>query len=199
MTIHLFRVVLALSVALLSARAEAQSAPGGAASVDYVLQPSDLIRIQIFQEPDLDREVRITQEYTVNLPLIGNIDLRHKTLRQTEELVRSLYDRDFLVNPQVTVSVLEYAERTVQVLGAVNKSGPVVFPPEQKMGIVEAIARAGGHSRLADLKRVRLSRTNAEGRTENFTINVDDLMRGTSGEPWLLQRGDVVFVPERLL
>lgn len=200
MTNHLFRVVLAWSLALLALRAMAQeSSQSASSSVDYVLQPSDLIRIQIFQEPDLDREVRITQEYTINLPLIGNIDLRDKTLRDTEEIVRSLYDRDFLVNPQVTISVLEYAERTVQVVGAVNKSGPVVFPPEQKMGIVEAIARAGGHSRIADLKRVRLSRTTADGRTENFTINVDDLMKGASGELWLLRRGDVVFVPERLL
>lgn len=199
MTIHLFRVVLAFSSVLSPLMASAQDGATPSPSVDYVLQPSDLIRIQIFQEPDLDREVRITQEYTVNLPLIGNIDLRDKTLRQTEELVRTLYDRDYLVNPQITISVLEYAERTVQVVGAVNKPGAVVFPSEQKMGLVEAIARAGGHSRLADLKRVRLSRTSADGRTENFTINVDDLMKGTSGEPWLLQRGDVVFVPERLL
>ena len=83
--------------------------------------------------------------------------------------------------------------------GAVNQPGAVVFPPEQKMGLVEAIARAGGQSRIADLKRVRLTRTSAEGKTENFTINVDDLMKGASGEQWLLLKGDVIFVPERLL
>lgn len=67
------------------------------------------------------------------------------------------------------------------------------------MGLVEAIARAGGQNRLADLKRVRLTRTSAEGKTENFTVNVDDLMKGVSGEQWLLLKGDVVFVPERIL
>jgi polysaccharide export outer membrane protein len=87
----------------------------------------------------------------------------------------------------------------VQVVGAVNQPGAVVFPPEQKMGLVEAIARAGGQNRIADLKRVRLTRTSAEGKTENFTINVDDLMKGVSGEQWLLLKGDVVFVPERIL
>jgi polysaccharide export outer membrane protein len=95
--------------------------------------------------------------------------------------------------------VLEYSESTVQVVGAVNKPGQVLFPPEQKLTLVEAIARAGGHSRLADLRKVRLTRTSAEGKTENFTVNVDDLVKGASGEQWLLLKGDVIFVPERLL
>jgi polysaccharide export outer membrane protein len=167
-------------------------------ATDYVLQPSDLIRVLIFQEPDLLREVRITQEYTITLPLIGTIDLRDKTVRQTEEIIRSLYDKDYLVNPQVNLTVLEYTQRTVQVVGAVNNPGSVVFPPEQKMGLVEAIARAGGQSRIADLKRVQLTRTGGEGKTENFIINVADLMKGASGEPWLLRKGDVILVPEKL-
>jgi polysaccharide biosynthesis/export protein len=168
-------------------------------TTDYILQPSDLIRVVIFQEPDLLREVRITQEYTITLPLVGTIDVRNKTVRQVEEVIRSLYDKDFLVNPQINLTVLEYTQRTVQVVGAVNQPGAVVFPAEQKMGLVEAIARAGGHSRIADLKRIRLTRTSPEGKTENFTINVDDLMKGVSGEQWLLLKGDVIFVPERLL
>ena len=164
-------------------------APVAAAGpTDYVLQPSDLIRVLIFQEPDLLREVRITQEYTITLPLIGTIDLRGRTVRQAEEIIRSLYDRDYLVNPQVNLTVLEYTQRTVQVVGAVNSPGAVVFPPEQKMGLVEAIARAGGQSRIADLKRVQLTRTSAEGKTETFTINVVDLMKGASGEQWLRRR-----------
>jgi polysaccharide biosynthesis/export protein len=169
------------------------------AATDYVLQPSDLIRVVIFQEADLEREVRITQEHTITLPLIGTVDVKARTVRQVEEIIRDLYDKDYLVNPQVNLTVMAYAESTVQVVGSVNKPGQVLFPPEQKLTLVEAIARAGGHSRIADLRKVRLTRTTADGRTENFTVNVDDLMKGVSGEPWLLIKGDVIFVPERLL
>jgi polysaccharide export outer membrane protein len=179
--------------------AETPPPPPAAEATDYVMQPSDLIRVLIFQEPDLLREVRITQEYTITLPLIGTIDLRGRTVRQAEEIIRSLYDKDYLVNPQVNLTVLEYTQRTVQVVGAVNQPGAVVFPPEQKMGLIEAIARAGGQSRIADLKRVRLTRTNAEGKAENQIINVDDMMKGNSNEQYLLLKGDVIFVPERLL
>jgi polysaccharide biosynthesis/export protein len=196
-----FRLLPLLSLGLLAplSGAETPPTPPAAESTDYVMQPSDLIRVLIFQQPDLLREVRITQEYTITLPLIGTIDLRGRTVRQAEEIIRGLYDKDYLVNPQVNLTVLEYTQRTVQVVGAVNQPGAVVFPPEQKMGLIEAIARAGGQSRIADLKRVRLTRTNAEGKAENQIITVDDMMKGNSNEQYLLQKGDVIFVPERLL
>lgn len=173
--------------------------PPATSNVDYVLQPLDLLRIVVFQEPDLERQVRISQEYTINLPLIGSVDLAGKSVRQAEEVIRARYDADFLKNPQITITVIEYTARTVQVLGAVNSPGAIAFTPEQQMGIMEAIARAGGQARIADLKRVRLTRPSAEGKSENFTINVDEIMKGSSSDKWLLQKGDVIFVPERIL
>jgi polysaccharide export outer membrane protein len=200
----LFRIkclmVLLASAALLGGgvRAQEQDQPA-AESTDYVMQPSDLIRVMVFQEPDLMREVRITQEYTITLPLIGTIDLRNKTVRQAEEIIRSLYDKDYLVNPQINLTVLEYTQRTVKVLGAVNQPGAIVFPPEQKMGLLEAIARAGGFSRIAERRKVRLSRTLVDGKSENYVINTDEMIQGASAQQWLLTKGDVIFVPERIL
>ncbi len=189
---------LLLLVSLGLAHASTQESKPSA-SIDYVLQPLDLIRILVFQEPDLERQVRISQEYTINLPLIGQVDLTGRSVRQAEELIRQLYDRDFLRNPQITITVIEYTPRTVQVLGAVNQPGSIAFTPEQQMGLVEAIARAGGQARIADLKRVRLSRAKPDGTTDTVTINVDDIMKGVSNDRWLLQKGDVIFVPERIL
>lgn len=188
-----------LGLAMSAQESPAEQVPPAAESTDYVLQPSDLIRVMVFQEPDLMREVRITQEYTITLPLIGTIDLRGKTVRQAEEIIRSLYDKDYLVNPQINLTVLEYTQRTVKVLGAVNQPGAIVFPPEQKMGLLEAIARAGGFSRIAERRKVRLSRTLDDGKSENYIINTDEMIQGASAEQWLLTKGDVIFVPERIL
>ena len=193
------RLLALLGFALLCAGGQAEDQPPAATSTDYVMQPSDLIRVMVFQEPDLMREVRITQEYTITLPLIGTIDLRNKTVRQAEEIIRSLYDKDYLVNPQINLTVLEYTQRTVKVLGAVNQPGAIVFPPEQKMGLLEAIARAGGFSRIAERRKVRLSRTLEDGKSENYIINTDEMIQGASAEQWLLTKGDVIFVPERIL
>jgi len=167
--------------------------------VDYVLQPGDLLRVEVFQEEDLVKEVRISQEFTITLPLIGTLNLRGKTLRQTMELVRGLYDKDYLVNPQVNIAVKEYTKRTVDVQGQVGKPGAVEFPPEEGLTLYQAIARAGGFTRLADRKRVILTRKTAEGESETFTINVNEIIEGVKKEEWRLQKDDSIFVPERIL
>ena len=179
--------------------ADNKSAAKVEAPANYVLQPSDVIKVQVFQEDDLTREVRLSQESTVSLPMIGTINLKGKTLAEAQEMIRSLYDRDFLVNPQVTVFIFEYSKRNVNVLGSVNTPGVVVFPQETGLNLVEAIARAGGFSRLADKKRVKLTRVVANGNTENFTINVDEIMQGSATESWPLIKDDVIWVPERIL
>ena len=157
------------------------------------------MNVQVFQEENLKRDVRVSQEYSITLPLIGKVDLKGKSLRQAEELIRDLYNRDYLVNPQVNVVVIEYAKRTVNVIGQVNQPGAVLFPQEQGLTLLDAISRAGGFSRLANRSQVKLTRTNADGKTETYIINVDDLIKGSSSNSWPLLVNDIVFVPERIL
>lgn len=182
-----------------SAAAATDAAASSRQESDYLLQPSDLLQFQVFQEPDLLREVRISQEYTMTLPLIGTVDVKGKTLRQAEELVRSLYDKDFLVNPQVTIVVKEYSKRTVDVQGQVGQPGAVEFPQEKGLTLIQAITRAGGFTRLADKRRVMLTRHKVDGGTETLTINVTEIIDGTSKQAWPLQKDDSIFVPERIL
>ena len=182
-----------------SASKTAASTKSDGAKPDYILQPSDLIRIQIFQEDDLNREVRISQEYTVKLPLVDTVDLKDKTARQAEEHIRELYGRDFLAKPQVNLFVLEYAPRRVFVAGSVATPGVVLFQQEQGLTLIDAISRAGSFNRLADKKRVTLKRTKPDGSTETFTINVDDVMKGDTNQTWPLQPNDVITIPEKIL
>lgn len=168
-------------------------------SDDYILQPLDLLQIRVFQEPDMDREVRISRESTVMLPLIGLVDLGDLTIRQAEDRVTFLYDRDYLVNPQINITVLEYARRTVNVLGSVANPGEIEFPREEGLSLMEAISRAGGFTRLGDRRKVRLTRRESTGDVINFVVNTDDIIEGDSAEKWPLQTGDLIFVPERIL
>lgn len=190
----------ALIVAFAPAAAHAQAAPAAtppSATTDYMLRPSDILQIKVFQEEDLTREVSVSQEYTVSLPLIGTVDLRKKSVRQAEELIRQLYDRDYLVNPQVTVIVLKYAERAVNVIGMVNAPQAVPFPPERGLTLLEAVARAGGFNRLADRAKVSITRTDDKGVSTTFTVNAEKLLDSRSSNLWSLQVDDVVYVPEK--
>jgi polysaccharide biosynthesis/export protein len=166
---------------------------------DYVIQSSDLLRVQIFQEDDLMREVRVTQGNAIALPLIGVVNVKNLTLREAEERIRDLYARDYLVNPQINIGVIEYAKRTVNVLGSVNNPGAIVFPQEEGLTLLDAIARAGGFNRYADRRKIKLSRTDEDGHTETVIINANDLMESGTNDEWHLQRDDVIFVPERIL
>jgi polysaccharide export outer membrane protein len=131
--------------------------------------------------------------------LVNLIDLSRKTARQAESYIRDLYAKDFLVQPQVNLTVLEYAPRRVYVAGAVGAPGVVLFQQEQGLTLIEAISKANSFNRLADKKRVTLKRTLPDGTSETKTINVEELMKGDSSETWPLQPGDVINVPERVL
>jgi protein involved in polysaccharide export with SLBB domain len=177
----------------------AQSSTSGV-SADYVLAPSDLIEVQVYGEPDLLRDVRISRDDTIVLPLIGEIDLTAKTLRQAEDVIRTKYGNDYLVNPQVNLMVKEYSKRTVSVLGEVAHPGPVSFPLEQGLSLVDAISAAGGMTELAKLTDVLITRTRPDGTTYNFTVDLKAIIdsnnndKGEKKQDIQLMVNDVIFV-----
>lgn len=176
-----------------------QSNESSGVSKDYQLMPSDMLRVMVHQEDDLTREVSVSQDHSITLPLIGNVDVRNKSVQAVEDTVRDLYGRDYLKHPQVTIIVLRYSERVVSVMGAVNQPGPVLFPQERTLTLIEAIARAGGVSRLGNPAKVRLTRVE-EGISKTYIINVQKMIESSeSSNAWPLQIGDVIFVPERIL
>ncbi len=190
---------LAASALSSSARSDSSSPPASSRSSNYVLRPQDLIKIQVFQEPDLDRELRVSQDHAITLPLIGTVDLRKRTVHEAEALIAELYNKDYLVNPQINITVLEYSPQTVNVLGAVNNPGAVVIPSEHPYSLLDAIAHSGGFSRLANRGKVSLTRTLSKGDTENYTIDADQLVAGDAANKWVVQDGDIIFIPERVL
>ncbi len=166
---------------------------------NYIIQPSDVIRLQVFQEPDLDQEFRVPQNGQYQFPLIGAVEVSGKTVAEVEVELRELYDRDYLVNPQLNLLIIEYAQRRVNVLGAVNTPGTIVFPPEEAMTLLDAISRAGGFNRLAAKNRVTLSRTGPDGKVTKFVIDANRIIDGKDSSSWPLQKDDTIFVPESFL
>jgi polysaccharide export outer membrane protein len=190
---------LGLTICLGGLRAADTRTVAAPAQAEYVVQPLDVLKVVVFQEEDLEREVRVTQESSVSLPLIGTISLQGRTVREAQELIRDAYERDFLVNPQITLTVTEYAKQVINVLGAVTTAGAIPIPPEQPLNLLDAIARAGGFTRLADRRHIKLTRNGDDGRPVTHEINADEIIQGSTGKTWLLKTGDVVFVPERIL
>lgn len=159
---------------------------------DRKVAPSDIIVVEVFGEKDLSGEHRVQQSGTIKYPLLGSVEVAGKTPVQVAALLAAKLEADYLVDPQVNVMVKEYRMRTVSVVGKVNREGVVEIPAEQKIDILEGIARAGGFSPVANKNRIELSR---KGKTTNYKF--DDLKRVKDIEKkvWL-EPGDVIYVHE---
>ncbi|MGF1484804.1 MAG: polysaccharide biosynthesis/export family protein [Opitutales bacterium] len=165
-------------------------------SDNYRLSHKDLLRVEVFQEPDLIKDARVANDGTITLPLIGKVPVRGRTLVESQELITELYNRDYLVNPQITILILEYSERRVEVFGSVNRPGPVLIPPEEPMTLTEAIASAGGLSRIAAEDKIALTRQMPNGRSEVFQFNFKKILRDPKVVDPEVIDGDKIFVPE---
>lgn len=201
----LFQVLIfAVLSHLIGSSASAQGTPSGGsagavqASDSYVISPLDYLRVALFvaDEVQFQTELRVSQSGTITVPHLGTIDIAGKSIDEARETLYGPYDRDYYVNPHIDITVLQYSERTVTVIGKVNRQGQIPFPSEKGLSLLEAIAMAGGWSndRLADKSSVTITRTGENG--ERSVIEVD--ARKLTTEDYQLEEGDLINVPERI-
>lgn len=129
----------ALGVTALSAQAQAPEKQG-----DYLLGAGDAIRIQVFQNPDLTLESRVTEGGTITYPLIGTVPIGGLTISDAEQkIATALIAGGFVQKPQVNIVLIQVRGNQVSVLGQVNRPGR--FPLETvNIRASEMIATAGG-------------------------------------------------------
>lgn len=177
--------------------APALFASGGASSSSksYQLSPNDLLELKVFQEPDLDTKVRISKDGTVTLPLIGNMKLQGMTVEQAAATIRDQLDRRFLVNPQVNLTVVDYAKRRFTVMGEVQKPGSFEIPNEENVNLLQAIALAGGYTRIGEPTRVTVVRVE-NGQRVIHKLNAKSMARDQKAPPFEIKPEDTITVGE---
>ncbi|MDB5799928.1 MAG: epsE [Rhodocyclales bacterium] len=139
--IGLFRL---LSVALLVSVSSLAGAQAETVANDYKLAPGDVVHVQVYQNPDLTTDTRISENGRISFPLLGGVQLGGLTVPQAEALLsRQLADGRFVIKPQVIVLLQEIRGNQVAVLGQVNKPGR--YPLETtEMRVADMLALAGG-------------------------------------------------------
>jgi polysaccharide export outer membrane protein len=158
---------------------------------EYRLGPGDLLKVQVFQMPDLEREVRVDNAGRVTLPLIGAVDVAGETLGRTEAHVASLYDARFLQDPQVTISLLESPNQQVTVGGAVLQTG--IYPMgAPHLTLQQAVALAKGVSNVADRRNVIVFR-NVGGKRMFARFDLVQIQEGRLSDPDIYG-GDIIIV-----
>jgi polysaccharide export outer membrane protein len=182
---------------------------------DYQVGPEDQLAIVIFGQDNLNRELRVNGQGEIAMPLVGVIKVAGMTPQQIQKHLEELYNANYLVNPQITVSVKEFRHQRVAVTGAVVKPGSYeIIGPRT---LLEVLSLAGGFSNninntgqagdVVDVVRHQnapdLAASMKGGgsqpfipKTETLVINLRRLVSGQ--EPQLnipVRSGDVIHVP----
>src|SRR6266571_1376482 len=179
--------------------AVSSSAFGGAsAPAGYILSSNDQVAVEVFGEEDLRTNGRLNPEGNLSVPLLGSIHLAGLTLTQAASKLTELYGRDYLVNPKINVVLLSYAKRRFSILGQVNRPGSYEMPESSPGGIdlLEAIAMAGGYTRIAAPERITVRRQGAGG-DQIFKVNAKRFTKG-SGGGFHVEPGDTITVGESI-
>ena len=156
--------------------------------------PGDLIKISVFQNPDMSTETRISESGTITLPLVGTVEIGGLTTAQAEtRIVGLLKSGGFVPRAQVTVVVTQFRSRQVSVLGQVNRPGR--YPIEEPtLRLTDVLAIAGGVSPTgADTVTIIRPRDNNEDHLEVDLLGLFDVPAQPRNLE--LQNGDTVFVP----
>jgi len=160
-----------------AAQAEPRPLPKNAPRPEPVLVPGDLVRISVFQQPDLDLETRIPTTGTINYPLIGLVQAAGKNSSALEATIRQKLAAEYLQSPSVTVTVREYVRRRVFIVGGVVKPDGYEMSNESRMTVLQLVAAAGGFTERASKDIVQVVRRQAGGERTVLTFSLAEVER----------------------
>ena len=165
---------------------------------NYRISPNDVLDFKVFQEPDLDAQVRVAGDGIAIFPLVGAVNIGGKTVSEATGLLRQHYLNGYLVNPQVSLIIQAYARRTFTVLGQVQRPGAYDMVGDQSIGLLEAIGMAGGYTRIADPGNITIRRTE-NGREQVFKVNAKHPGKNAEAlSQYRTQPGDIITVGESI-
>ena len=135
-------------------------------SPDYVIGPEDLLTIDVFEVPELNKSVRVANDGTISLALLGRLYAAGLTVQQLRKELEEKWGQKYLVNPQVSVFVAEYHSQPVSVIGAVERPG--VYELRGPRTLIEMLSLAGGMAKQGMAPGRTLMVTRKGGFTEDF-------------------------------
>jgi polysaccharide export outer membrane protein len=160
---------------------------------DYRIGRQDLLEISVFDVDELSQTVRVTDDGSITMPLLGRLLVAGLTKTELEGLIARLLEEGYVRDPQVTVFVKEYESRKVAVSGAVKKPG--TYEMLGRKTLLEMISLAGGLD--SDLgKEIIIFRQQENGATKRIPVELERLVY--EADPALnltVNPGDIIYVP----
>ncbi|MGB2662586.1 MAG: polysaccharide biosynthesis/export family protein [Candidatus Acidiferrum sp.] len=175
-----------------SSTAKTATPSQSAAGADYKIGPQDVLRVNVWKEPDISGTVPVRPDGKISLPLLNDVQAAGLTAMELAGVVREGLTK-YITNPQVTVTVTEINSRRVYCMGEVLKPGG--FPLLPNMTALQAISSCGGFTQFAKLKGIYVLRVEG-GKQVQHPFNYKAVVKGKKPDDnILLQPGDVIMVP----
>lgn len=190
--------VLLVVFALLACGMPALAANPPGIKLTRKIMSGDRLRISIVEAPELSREYAVAGDGTVDIDLLGRIEIAEMTGEEAAARIESLFEKDYFKQATVTVEVSAYVEGNIILMGEVMRTGPIPFRGDEILSLVEAIAQAGGLSSRAAGKEVRILRLKPGSGLERKIITVDyQTMMSTLDftQDQFLRPRDMIIVP----
>jgi len=175
-------------------------------TMELTLGPGDVLRVNVYDNPDLSQEVTIGADGAFSYPLIGRVQAAGLPVRQLESLLAKRFAEGYLVSPQVGVTVTQHKSQQGYVMGAVGKPGP--YPLQRQTTLLEALSAAGGPTSEAGFEVILTHAADPQALPSGASkvsaaangqpamrVSLEQLMAGGVPQRITLQDGDVIYVP----
>ena len=161
---------------------------------NYRLGPEDVISVDVFNQDRYSRKgITVPPSGRISLSLIpGGVFVNGKTVDEVAEIIRKRYD-EYIIEPQVTVSLDKAASYRYSVIGDVGQPGIRLM--NHRMTVTEAIAEAGGVLSTGDKSKIVVLRRQQTGTLAQIQVNLSHIYKGTAPDTTYLAPGDQIFVP----
>ena len=139
----------------------------------YRIGPRDLVAIRVFEEPKLNVDLRVNDDGTIRLPLVGRVDAEGLTEDELTQRLKGVLEEELLQRASVSVEILEYRSRPISVIGAVRSPG--TLNTSGRLTLLEALTAAGGLS-PSHGEEIHVLRRASNGLTDQVEIPIEDLL-----------------------
>ena len=159
----------------------------------YRIGPGDLLELKVFQVEELSQVVRVSEDGSITLPLLGRVVVEGLTQDGVVQKLTGLLQAKYVKNPQVTIFIKEYKNQQVAVIGAVVNAGS--YELVGRKNLLQIVSMAGGFSETAG-NEVFILREGPDGKTSTLSIDLKDLI--VNGNQTLnvpVEPNDVINVP----
>ena len=164
-------------------------------ALEYIIGNGDVLKITVYDNPDLTTVARVSEEGVIFFPLIGEVKLAELSVSEAAEKITSLLNDGYIVEPQVSVFIDEFRSRKVVIMGQVEKPG--LYALKGQISFLELLSKAGGLTDKSGRNAIIKRGDSPEGSERIITVDLQKLLEeGDTSLDIEIKDSDSVYIAE---